>query len=310
MELGVYLPVYGGWLRGAPVEEPEVSCAYILKVAREAEKLGFHSVWVPDHLLNPMKGEEGPAIEAWTILTAVAASTKRIKVAHTTLCQSFRYPAVLAKMVATLDEISDGRFIFSIGAGWFRREYEAYGIPWYEHDERVEQAEEQIRLIKSLWTQDKVNFLGKYFQLKDGVLWPKPVQKPHPPVWYGGESERSRQLVAREADVWLMYGGSPENIAGKMSDMKARLNGRSIGYALPALVCLGETQDEAMKKIRARAQGADPRVLDRTLQTGMVGSILSLEARMREFEAIGVQYLLLQFGRTLQEMREFSRAIM
>ncbi len=310
MELGVYLPVYGGWLRWAPIEEPEITCAYVLKVAREAEELGFHSVWVPDHMLNPTKGEAEPAIEAWTILTAVGAVTKRIKLAHTTLCQSFRYPAVLAKMASTLDEISEGRFIFSIGAGWFRREYEAYGLTWYGHDERVEQAEEQIRLVKALWTQDRVNFQGKYYQLKEGVLWPKPVQKPRPPVWYGGESERSRQLVANEADVWLMRGGNLEETKKKIADMKARLQGRTIEYALPAIVSLGNTDSEAKENLYRRSQGGDPSLIDKTLQTGMVGSASNLKNRISQFEEIGIKYMLLQFGPTLQGMREFSLAIM
>jgi len=310
MEFGVYLPVYGGWLRGAPVEEPEISCSYVIKVAQEAEALGFDSVWVPDHMLNPLKGEDEAALESWTVLTAVAATTKRIKLAHTTLCQAFRYPAVLAKMAATLDELSGGRFIFSIGAGWFRREFEAYGLPWYEHDERIEQAEEQIRLIKLLWTQDRVDFEGKYYKIVGGIVKPKPVQKPRPPIWYGGESERSRQLVAREADVWLMRGGSPEETARKISDMQARLQGRAIEYALPAMVFIGESEAQAEEKLRRRAQGADPAVLDRTLRTGMIGTARRLKQYIQEFERIGVKYLLLQFSHTLEDMREFARGVL
>jgi len=310
MKLGVYLPVYGGWIRGIPVEEPKITTAYVLECVKEAENLGFDSVWVPDHFLNPIKGELEPCIESWTILTAAAAVTKRITVAHTTLCQSFRHPAILAKMAATLDEISEGRFIFSIGAGWYRREYEAYGLPWFRHDERIEQAEEQIKLIKLFWTQDKVNFQGKYYTVKDGIMLPKPYQKPRPQIWYGGESERSRQLVANEADVWLMNGGSPEDTLKKIEDMKPRLRGREIGYSLPAIVSLGATDAEVQQKLANKTKAPEATSLNKALQTTMIGSPATLKAQLKEYEKIGITALLLQFGSTLEEMREFARQVM
>jgi FMNH2-dependent dimethyl sulfone monooxygenase len=126
--LGIYIPLYGGWIRGAPPEE-EVTYANAKKAALAAEEAGIHSLWVADHLLNPIKGQNQPSLEAWTTLTGLAAVTKRVELFHTTICQGFRYPAVLAKMCVTMQDLAKGRFSLSIGAGWFQREFEAYGLP-------------------------------------------------------------------------------------------------------------------------------------------------------------------------------------
>ena len=145
------------------------------------------------------------SLEAWTTLTALAAITRKVELFHTTLCQGFRYPAVLAKMCATLDDVSNGRFRFALGAGWFKREFQSYGVPWDEdHDTRIDRAREQIEIIKALWTQPTTNYKGRFYEIVNGVLEPKPLQKPHPPIWWGGQSEKSRQLVADLADGWLM----------------------------------------------------------------------------------------------------------
>ena len=141
IKIGIYLPVYGGWLRGVEKEENLPTYDYVKKVAIEAEKIGIDSLWIPDHLLNPIKGERSPCPEAWTVAAAIVEATDRIIISHTTLCEAFRYPAVLAKQAATLAEISKGRFLLSIGAGWFRREYEAYGLPFYEHNDRVDRGQ-------------------------------------------------------------------------------------------------------------------------------------------------------------------------
>ena len=132
MKIGVYLPMYGTMIRGIRTD-PDPNFTYAKRVTRLAEEMGLHSVWAPDHLLNPQMGEEAKALEAWTVITALAAVTKRIKVAHTVLCQAFCPPAVLAKMVTTLDDVCQGRFVFSIGAGWYRREFQDYGLLWDDH---------------------------------------------------------------------------------------------------------------------------------------------------------------------------------
>ena len=118
------------------------------------------------------------------------------------LCNLFRYPAVLAKMASTLDLISDGRVNLALGAGWFRGECLAYGVPWKPYKTRLEMLRESVQLIKKLWTEDEVTFTGKHYRVEKGMLSPKPVQKPHPPIVIGGSSENAMRIAAEEADGW------------------------------------------------------------------------------------------------------------
>lgn len=310
IKFGVWLPVYGGWLIGAPIEEPEISYSYVEKVAREAEDMGFDSVWVADHMLNPRKGEQVSALEAWTTLTAVAMHTTRVKLGHAVLCQGFRYPAVLAKMASTLDEISNGRFIFAIGAGWFEREFQAYGIPWGDHDELIERVEEQIKIIQALWTQNRVNFDGKYYHLIEGVLIPKPVQKPRPPIWYGGNSEESRQLVARnsEVDCWFMSSGSVEEVRQKVSDMKKRLEARKLEYAMYAFTLVAQNERGGENLVRKLAVNK-PSTVNWALKPGLVGPPAKIIERIHEFEEAGINHITLLFSSTLNDLRVFSEQV-
>ncbi len=255
MKFGVWMPVYGGWLVNAPLEEPEISYNYVKNSAIEAEDCGFDSIWVPDHLLNPRKGENIASLEAWTTLTALATSTHKVKLGHSVLCSGFRYPAVVTKMAATLDEISHGRFIFALGAGWMQREFLAYGLTWSNHDDRIEQAGEQIKLIRSLWTQDKIDFKGRYYLLDNGVLVPGPVQKPCPPVWYAGNSEKSRQIIIDNPDIdgWYISASSPEEAQEKIDDVKSRIGDRKLEYAIYAYALVGRSDQEAKEHLKKLA---------------------------------------------------------
>lgn len=311
-KLGIYVPTYGGWLRGVAENEEKPTFSYAAKVVSLAEEVGIDSVWVPDHMLNPIKGEAQPSLEAWTTLSALAVITRRIELFHTTLCQSFRFPAVLAKMVATIDDLSNGRFRFALGAGWFKREFEAYGVPWEEHDERIERSREQVRILKALWTQSKVNHEGRFYSIKDGILEPKPVQRPWPPMWWGGESEPSRELVADEMDGWLMRGSTVAAAEEKMADMEKRLakRGRSrIQYAVPGMVFLGKTDDDAREAVK-RTVGENATLLDNVLATGFVGSAETIADRIGKLGEIGFDYVILQITPTLKTLENLKEAVL
>ncbi|MCK5046657.1 MAG: TIGR03560 family F420-dependent LLM class oxidoreductase, partial [Candidatus Heimdallarchaeota archaeon] len=147
------------------------------------------------------KSEDRNCMEAWTLISALAAVTKKIKLGTLVTCNSYRYPAVLAKMAATVDMISNGRLIFGFGAGWKEMEYNAYGIPFPSTLDRLYQMEEAIEIIKKLWTEPKVTYEGKYYQIKDAFSAPKPVQKPWPPIMIGGMGEKVLlKMVAKHAD--------------------------------------------------------------------------------------------------------------
>jgi len=193
VKFGVYLP------------QVNVDFNTVKNVTQECERLGFDSVWLFDHLMA-FGSPEDNVLECWTTLSALSAATRRIRLGTLVLCNSFRHPSVLAKMAATLDYISDGRLDFGIGAGWFRPEYEAYGIPFPKASLRISQLAESLEIIKRMWTAEKATYQGKYYGVKDAVCNPKPVQKPHPPVWVGVMIGKRRMfdIIARYADGWTI----------------------------------------------------------------------------------------------------------
>lgn len=176
----------------------------IKKLSLRAEKLDYHSVWFGDHLAGggglPAHSHDS-RFECWTLMSALAPQLTTLKVGPQVLSNSFRNPALLAKMAATLDSISNGRLEIGIGAGWMQREYEAYGYEYPPPAVRIRQMEEGIKIMKLLWTEKNPSFKGKYYSIKDSVCEPKPVQKPYPPLMIGGSGEKlTLKIVAKEAD--------------------------------------------------------------------------------------------------------------
>lgn len=178
---------------------PETYREYVTLEAAflECEGLGFDSAWLYDHFY-PMI--EGPVLEPWTTLPALAVKTRSLRLGALVTCNSFRYPSILAKMAATLDSISGGRLEFAIGAGWYEEEYKAYGIPFPSAIVRIRQLNEAVEIIRRLWTEEEVTFRGEYCSLERAVSEPKPIQKPHPPIWIGGGGPKVLEVVARHAD--------------------------------------------------------------------------------------------------------------
>jgi len=192
MGLGV-VPHFGVYL-------PQVSDRYddIPVVARRAEELGFHSVWLSDHMMPLM--EQRPFLECWTALSAVAAETRSVRLGTIVMCNSFRHPSLLAKMSATLDVISNGRLILGLGAGYVQKEYDAYGFRFPAARERVEQLAESLKIIKLIWKEERASFEGKHYVIRDAFCEPKPVQKPHPPILIGGTGKRISRVIAEQGD--------------------------------------------------------------------------------------------------------------
>ncbi len=175
----------------------------------EAERLGYDWASVGDHFIaNPVFGARDTDSwnEAWTSLAALAEATSRIHIGVMVTSVGYRHPPVLAKMAATLDVISEGRLEFGIGAGYLETEYRMYGLPFPPAAVRLEQLDEAIQVCKSLWTKERSDFVGKHYTLTGAVCEPKPVQKPHPPVWVGGMGEKKTlRIVAEHADGWNAF---------------------------------------------------------------------------------------------------------
>jgi F420-dependent oxidoreductase-like protein len=166
-------------------------------VVLECERLGYDSVWLDDHLMF----KKSSILECWTTLSALSAVTSKIRLGTMVLCNGFRNPALLAKMAATLDVISNGRLEFGIGAGVQEDEHEAYGIPFLKAHARISRLKESVEIVKKLWTQEKTSYQGKYYRTSEAVCEPKPMQKPHPPITIGGSGEKlTLKVVAQHAD--------------------------------------------------------------------------------------------------------------
>src|ERR687887_71377 len=178
MEFGLCIPHYG----------KPINVALTLDIVRQAEDLGFDSVWVTDHLLVPQTLEiiyRDHMLEPLALLSHVAAITKRVKIGTSVVILPYRNPIVVAKMLATIDQLSAGRLIFGAAVGWMEPEFAALSAAF---EERGAFSDECLRLIKTLWTQEKVSFEGRYFKFTDMQASPRPLQQPHPPVWVGGNS--------------------------------------------------------------------------------------------------------------------------
>jgi F420-dependent oxidoreductase-like protein len=194
----------------------------MLAVWREAEDIPvIEHAWLFDHFA-PIQGDvAGFCLEGWTMLAAFAAVTERLRLGLMVTGNTYRHPAVLAKIAATVDVISGGRLDFGIGAGWNEYEHESMGIPLYKPGERIRRFEEACEVIKRLFTEQTVNFDGRYYQLKDAHGEPKPVQKPYPPFVIGGGGEKlTLRVVAKYADIWNYTGGSVEEFAHKVGVLR------------------------------------------------------------------------------------------
>jgi F420-dependent oxidoreductase-like protein len=181
---------------------------------RLADEAGFDSCWVMDHFATLGARDDGPIFEAWAMLAAMAQLTSRTRIGCAVVGNTYRHPAVLAKMAVTVDHVSGGRLEFGIGAGWAENEHTMLGLEFGTRNDRADRLEESVQIIRSLWTQPRTTFEGKHYRLQDAVAEPKPVQQPHPPIWIGGSGpKRTLRIAARYADVWNAAGGSPEEVA-------------------------------------------------------------------------------------------------
>jgi len=190
-------------------------------VALECEHLGYDSVWLNDHMYEgwlPLEKHAHPYLDCWTLLPALATDTKSVRLGTLVTSNTFRHPALVAKMSTTLDVISGGRLDFGIGAGDLQIEHETYGIEYPPDRERIFRLREALQVIVSMWTMQKPKFKGKFYEIREPPCWPKPVQKPHPPIWIGSISGRSRivKLAAEFADNFNILDASPQSYKERM----------------------------------------------------------------------------------------------
>ena len=202
---------------GLKASGQDISIEALRAVWRIADDAGFDHLWDFDHLasIGP-GGPDRPIYEGWALQAAMAQATRRVRIGCLVTGNTYRNPALLAKLAVTVDHLSGGRLEFGIGAAWAEIEHEMYGIEGLDH--RVGRLSESLQIMKSLFTAERTTFEGRYYHFKDAIANPKPLQRPHPPFWIGGSGPTVLRLVARHADVWNIAGGDPEKV-GELTAM-------------------------------------------------------------------------------------------
>jgi len=263
------------------------------------EAAGLDSVWFMDHLHPP--GMPGiPSFEAWTLASALAPLTSRIRLGHLVLANSFRHPAVLAKMAATLDVISGGRLELGIGSGSYAPEHEMYGLPYEGAGVRTRKLGEALEVVSRLFAEDRATFAGEFYRLVDAVNLPKPIQRPSPPIWVGGAADATLRLAARYADGW----NCPTYALGRLADRRKRLadecaktdrDPAAIRTSIEAVLALARDASEVAASLElAEKRYAGPGWGLR--EGGFIGTADRIVARIRELVAQGVDTFVFFFS--------------
>jgi probable F420-dependent oxidoreductase len=264
----------------------------IRAIAQQAETDGFDSIWLADHLFYRNPGEPTWGIwECWTMLAALAEATQRVEIGTLVLCNSFRNPAILAKMATTADEVSHGRLILGVGAGWNEPEYQAFGLPF---DHRVDRFEEALQILGPLLHEGHVDFAGQYYQARNCDIAPRGPRKAGPPLLVGSEGPRMLKLTAQYADLWnIGYMGNPETLAEPLAKIEAAC--REIGRD-PATVGITALIGLWFPDLQAQ----QPSFLDNPL----TGTVQEIAAAMRGYAELGVQHIMFQCWPYTPEARQ------
>jgi F420-dependent oxidoreductase-like protein len=227
-----------GWRMDlADVADPVEKFETMSRCAQEAEQAGFDAIWVYDHFHTVPDAHLEATFECWTSMAALARDTRTIRLGQMVTCNSYRPPSLLAKMASCVDVMSHGRLILGIGAGWYQHEYEAYGYEYPETPERLRMLRESLQVLKAMWTQDQADFDGRYYHLRGAINEPKPVQKPHPPIWIGGGGENvTLKLVAQYGDACNLNADVP-TVRHKLEVLRRHCEtvGRDYGSVLKTL---------------------------------------------------------------------------
>jgi FMNH2-dependent dimethyl sulfone monooxygenase len=336
LRIGYWLPVFGGWLRNVVDEQMPPTWPYVRQLVRRSEELGYDVTLIAELNLNDIKGIDSPSLDAWSTASAVAAVTTQIEI-MVAVRPTFHPPALLAKQAATVDHMSGGRLTLNVVSSWWAEEAKMYGVDFDQHDARYARTSEWIDVVNGLWTQPRFSHDGALYHVDNTVLEPKPLSKPRPCLYAGGESDAAKNLIAQKCDAYLMHGDPPERIAAKIADMKARRAKHHIAplrFGVAAYAIVRDTEAEARAElaritdVQASAKGfanfqqwlsgtqleqamsvQEYSVSNRGLRSGLVGTPDQVRAQLDRFEAAGVDLVLLQMSPQLEEMERFSNAV-
>ena len=336
MRYGYWLPVFGGWLRNVPDENMQANWGYVKRLAQRSEQIGFDCTLIAELNLNDIKGVEAPSLDAWSTAAALAAVTERMEL-MVAVRPTFHLPALLAKQAANIDHISGGRLTLNVVSSWWADEARKYGVHFEQHDDRYARTSEWLDVLNGVWSRDHFSFTGKYYRVEDNVLEPKPLSRPRPRLYAGGESPAAKELIAEKCDAYLMHGDPPERVGEKIADLRqrrARHNLPPLKFGVAGYAIVRETEREAQDELRRitdvqqsaagyanyqqwlagtqleqRVSLEDYSVSNRGLRSGLVGTSEQVAERVAAFESAGVDLLLMQFSPQLEEMERFATSV-
>ncbi len=337
MKYGFWLPIFGGWLRNVENESMPPTFDYAKEVIQSAEKWGYDTTLIAELYLNDIKGTDQDSLEAWSTAAALAAVTEKIEI-MTAVRPIFHNPAVTAKMTANIDHISNGRFTLNLVSGWWAEEAKQYSGDFTAHDQRYARTEEFIEILKGLWTEETFSYDGKFYQIENAKLEPKPLQRPNPILYAGGESEKGKQVISSLCDAYVIHGHTVDEAKEKITDMKKRRQeaGRepfhTIGIA--AYVICRDSEEEAQEELERittvkdlsgyagfkdftskseleqKIKLQDYSVSNRGIRPNLIGTPEQIAKQVLAFEEAGVDLLLLQCSPQLEELERFSKKVM
>lgn len=310
MDFGVIVPQ--GWRMDlVGISDPAEAYETMTRVAQEADALGYHSIWLYDHFHTVPTPTQEITFECWTSTAALARDTRRVRLGQMVTCNSYRNPALLAKIASTVDALSHGRLDFGIGAGWYEEEYVAYGYPYPGTHERLERLHEAVEIILSMWTQEEANFEGTYYQVRGAINQPKGVQKPRIPLLIGGGGEKvTLRLVAQYADA-CNVGGDIPTIKHKLAVLKQHCEQLGRDYerikrtVLIDFCVIAETEAGVFAKLTPQERDN----VEELRQTWLIGTPEQIRERLAEYEEAGIQELIVRFvdAAKLESVRLFAR---
>lgn len=334
MRFGYWMPIFGGWLRNVPDEDMTIDWTYVKALVQESERVGFDLSLIAELNLNDIKGPQAASLDAWTLAPAVAAVTERLEL-MLAVRPNYHAPALTAKAISTLETIAPGRVSLNVVSSWWAEEARQYGMPFDQHDARYARSEEWLNVLSRLLTESEVQHEGAHYQLQGTRMEPKPAAKV--PVYMGGESPRAKQLISQAADAYVMHGDSPEVIAARIAEMRtkrAESGAPPMHFGMAGYVICRDTPEEAQaelaritnvhsspeayasyqdfvrgSQLESHVSLEEYSVSNRGLRAGLVGTPEQIASRIREYEAVGLDLLLLQFSPQHEEMRRFGQQV-
>ncbi len=304
--------------------EPQMGYTWqeIYNIVQAAEKNNFTHTWFSDHFLLRADSVDQNCYECITAMMGAAAKTEKLRIGPLVLCNLYRYPAVLAKQIATLDHFSNGRIEFGFGTGWKEIEFNQYGIEFPSGGVRLAMFEEALQIIKSLWTEERTTFDGKYYKIKDAVASPKPYQKPHPTIWIGlgGGKPKITRLAAQYAEginyVWAI---PPDELKQKLDEFDeiAKELGRDPSMIKKSYGAWTDVFEDEKAKLEAIKKLAEERKVpieevEKGMKRALVGTREEIIEKMKEYQKLKLDHFIIMFPyqKELEQMKIFKEEIL